>query len=145
MTQMTKKDVLNIIKQQLEYSESIRGYGYTSKDEEVTPQTEEFYDYTLMPNGDEINEYIIQDTDWNVEELIQEKGLDVSKLYLKQVAQFGGEGKGDQYWYVFEINHPDFPVTYVKYYGYYDSWNGTTWANKFEFVQPKEKVITVWE
>lgn len=141
MTQMTKKDVLNIIKQQLEYSESIRGYGYTPQDEE----DQEEYDNNLMTNGDEINEYILMGNEWNVEALVKEKGLDVSKLYFKNVDEFGGEDCGSDYWYVFEISHPDFPVTYVKYQGYYNSWNGTEWENEFEFVQPKEKTVIIWE
>lgn len=58
---------------------------------------------------------------------------------------YGGEGKGDEYWYVFKIViKKTNEVKYVKFEGFYDSWNGVSWDDFPIFVEPREKVIRVW-
>lgn len=56
----------------------------------------------------------------------------------------GGEGQGEYYHrvYRFQMNGED---VYIKFVGQYDSWNGTEWYGEFEVVEPKQKVVTVYE
>lgn len=53
---------------------------------------------------------------------------------------YGGEGKGDEYWSVYKFSKVDETV-YVKFDGWYASYNGAEFSKWF-FVEPKEvKVI----
>ena len=56
---------------------------------------------------------------------------------------YGGEGQGDEYWSVYSFSREGESV-YVKFDGWYASYNGSEF-NEWFFVQPKEKVITVYE
>ena len=56
---------------------------------------------------------------------------------------YGGEGQGDDYWSVYSFTRGDEKV-YVKFNGWYASYNGAEFTEWF-FVEPKEKVITVFE
>jgi hypothetical protein len=47
------------------------------------------------------------------------------------VERFGGEGKGDDLWSVFQIGDQFF-----KKSGYYSSWNGSSWEYDFVEVTP---------
>ena len=72
--------------------------------------------------------------------------LSLSNFTIEQIEQFGGEGKGDEYWYIYkitELNSGEY--CYIKYEGYYNSWNGTTWIDECYFVKPVEKTIVVYE
>lgn len=84
------------------------------------PIEEAIEELNLEENGDNVSEYCDEDT-------IDSYNLDRSKLYVSQVDQFGGEGEGESYWFVFKINHPEHGEALVRYSGYYDSWNGTDW------------------
>lgn len=86
------------------------------------PVEEFIEEHNLEQNGDNVETYCIAGA-WQ----IKEYNLDQTKLYITQVDQFGGEGEGDQYWYVFKINHPEHGEALIQYSGYYDSWNGTNW------------------
>lgn len=52
-----------------------------------------------------------------------------NKKEIKQVNQKGGEGGGDYYHYVFEVNHPTYGIVHLKVEGMYDSWSGTNWSD----------------
>lgn len=55
-------------------------------------------------------------------------------------AQFGGEGQGDDIWFVIGIGDQFFRKS-----GYYASHYGTDWDGAFEEVRPVEKTVTVYE
>lgn len=56
--------------------------------------------------------------------------------------RYGGEGQGDEYWSVYKFSRGD-EVVYVKFDGWYASYNGSEF-NEWYFVEPQEKVITVF-
>ena len=57
--------------------------------------------------------------------------------------RFGGEGQGDQYYFVLKMDTDDGDF-YIRYNGSYDSWNGVEWDNDFEQVVPQQTVKTVY-
>ena len=65
---------------------------------------------------------------------------------IKETEQHGGEGQGDEYWYIFTIIDEGGNKTHLKVEGWYDSWNGTTWDNAdFDIVEPYEVKVTRWK
>lgn len=62
---------------------------------------------------------------------------------LALVDEYGGEGKGEEYWVVFSITQDDV-TRHFKKPGSYQSYAGAEWDGNLESVTPKEKVITVW-
>lgn len=62
---------------------------------------------------------------------------------FRKIEEFGGEGKGDEYWIVIQdIESGD----YFKIDLYYSSYNGVDLSDaEWEPVTPKEKTITVYE
>lgn len=86
-------------------------------------------------NGDKIAEMI----PW------KEKVLFVDGYSLSVEDEFGGEGEGDSYWFVFKLVLPNEKEYYVKYNGYYNSWDGTSWDSyEPELVEPYEKTVRDW-
>lgn len=73
-----------------------------------------------------------------------------------RVTQFGGEGEGDQYYYIFKVLSYDTPdqlpsngaevvaERFFKVSGYYASYDGGYYDELFE-VKPVEKPVTFWE
>lgn len=59
--------------------------------------------------------------------------------------QYGGEGKGDEYWVVFSVSKDD-EKRFYKIPGWYSSGYGSELEpyNTFE-VKPEQKTIIVWE
>lgn len=96
---------------------------------------ETLYDGEKLCDGDLFGEII----PWNI------KYIENDYYNISLEDSYGGEGKGDEYWYVFKIVIKRLnEVKYVKFDGFYDSWNGTDWSVFPIFVEPKEKVIRVW-
>ena len=64
---------------------------------------------------------------------------------VKRVAQYGGEGKGEDWWVIYHfIDHN----VYIKVNGYYQSYNGTEFYDGWDCcseVKPIQKTITVFE
>lgn len=89
----------------------------------------EEFDYSVL------GEYVMWG-DWNGE-------LTSLGWSLKYVDNYGGEGYGDLYWYVFTVTDGN-TTRHVKVDGAYASYYGGEYDKWFE-VFPKEKVITVWE
>ena len=100
--------------------------------------------------------FMCEDADWLKPETISEwrenspdaaafyswKNMNVSFTF---VDSYGGEGRGDEYWsvYKFTDNNTGEEV-YVKFDGWYQSYNGAEYENCF-VVQPKEKTVVVYE
>ena len=89
-----------------------------------------------------------QDADF-LEELMSgylygEKVLGDFKLELMK--DYGGEDQGSDYWAVWKFTLQDEVaerVEYVKFYGYYQSYNGADYQG-WEFVTPKQVMVTEW-
>lgn len=61
---------------------------------------------------------------------------------LTMLDNYGGEGQGEQYWYVVKVSDGT-TVRHIKVDGWYQSYAGGGYDEWFE-VFPKEKVITEW-
>jgi hypothetical protein len=53
-----------------------------------------------------------------------------NELTVENVDSFGGEGMGDQYWSVYKFSKGD-DICYVKFDGYYASYNGAEFNEWF--------------
>jgi hypothetical protein len=88
-------------------------------------------------NGDIIQEVYSY---YNTDGIIQPEGYTI-----EEEEQFGGEGQGDNYFIVVSIKENNSgEKIYVRFNGYYDSWNGTEWDG-WDFVKPIEVTVTKWE
>jgi hypothetical protein len=68
------------------------------------------------------------------------EGDESEEVTMTLVSQFGGEGKGDDIWRVFQIGDQFF-----KKSGYYSSWNGTDWSYDFVEVTPVSVTVTEYK
>ena len=59
------------------------------------------------------------------------------------VEDYGGEDMGSTYYAVHKFTRGD-EVVFIKFYGYYASYNGADYEG-FRFVTPKEKTVVVYE
>lgn len=57
----------------------------------------------------------------------------------------GYEGAGEDCHVVVKVDHPEHGVVYVKWEGYYNTWEGSEYDNEPFLVVPTEKTITVYE
>lgn len=69
--------------------------------------------------------------------------LSVGEDILRAEAQHGGEGEGDQYWFVFSVERGG-EKYYFRWDGYYASCDGGHYEN-FSEVKAKQKTITIFE
>lgn len=60
------------------------------------------------------------------------------------VEKFGGEGQGDTIYTVWRFDHPEFDSVYVKFIGWYSSYDGSDFQ-EYAIVTPKQRTITVYE
>ena len=58
----------------------------------------------------------------------------------------GGEGQGDSIWIVSRIlDKKTGEVFFIRFDGYYESWNGTDWSNNdWTMVKPQEVKVIQW-
>lgn len=73
----------------------------------------------------------------------QHEWMDLDDFRFRTVESFGGEGQGDSYWFVVEVEYADQIVNY-RISGYYRSYDGGYYED-INVVKPKEEIITVWE
>lgn len=66
---------------------------------------------------------------------------------VRKVADFGGEGKGDERWMVVSVTFLDGTVKLYRKEGYYASYDGTTWDEDFTLreVTAQEKVVIFYD
>ena len=89
------------------------------------------------------SEYNSEPSEWDSDEVKEFRvALADSGVVCQHEDNYGGEGQGDDYWSVYSFTRGDEKV-YVKFNGWYASYNGAEFTEWF-FVEPKEKVITVW-
>lgn len=64
---------------------------------------------------------------------------------FSHIEEFGGEGQGDEYWFVIKIRDLETEKDrWFKFYGWYQSYHGGE-IEDIEEVVPKEVVVTKWE
>lgn len=90
------------------------------------------------------SEYNSEPNKWDSDEVKEFRvTLTEAGIVCNYEDNYGGEGQGDDYWSVYSFTRGDEKV-YVKFDGWYASYNGAEFTDWF-FVEPKEKVITVFE
>lgn len=72
------------------------------------------------------------------------KEVTVDGLTAKTVAEYGGEGQGDDYWLVISLAD-ETATRYFRMDGWYASYSGGELDGDPYEVRPQEKVITVYE
>lgn len=81
----------------------------------------------------------------NLEKLENEEELTCNGFKIKQVDQYGGEGKGDEYWVVFSVEK-DGEKEFWEIPGWYASHNGSELDTGGMFkVEQVEKVVKIWK
>lgn len=70
-------------------------------------------------------------------------GVETSLGLLKEIDDYGGEGKGDEYWKVYSLTQGRVTRTF-KLDGYWQSYSGGEYDEFYE-VTPEPKTITVWK
>lgn len=81
----------------------------------------------------------------NCDELASEECVTIDNYTLSFVEDFGGEGMGDSAWVVYKlVNNNDLTASYIRYDGYYSSYDGTDWEewDGFRVVEPVDVMIT---
>jgi len=101
------------------------------------------------PNLKEVQDFILDECekhDIDPDRILYDGDEFANEFDFEIVDEYGGEGMGESYWYVFKIKHPDHdePV-FIRFDGRYDSWNGSEFSDEFRIVEPKQKTITVYE
>ena len=90
------------------------------------------------------SEYNAEPNKWDSDEVKSFRvALTEAGVVCQHENNYGGEGQGDDYWSVYSFTRGDEKI-YVQFNGWYASYNGAEFTEWF-FVEPKEKVITVFE
>ena len=89
------------------------------------------------------SEYNVEPSEYDSDEEKEFRAaLTDSGVVCQHEDNYGGEGHGDDYWSVYSFARGDEKI-YVQFNGWYASYNGAEFTEWY-FVEPKEKVITVW-
>lgn len=67
---------------------------------------------------------------------------------VKVVKSYGGEGQGDQYWFVLQVQMEDGTDGFLRFFkksGWYASHDGGYYDGDFTEVKPFERTVTVYE
>ena len=73
----------------------------------------------------------------DIEQINKINNLNIKSQFVKQ---FGGEGKGDDYYSIFRF-YNDFEELFVKFDGYYSSYDDSSFSSWF-YVYPEQVLIT---
>lgn len=92
---------------------------------------------------DQIKE-LLKSADVDKGEMMSGYGPDALGLFkLKLEKDYGGEDQGSDYWAVWSFTDDSGNVEYVKFYGYYQSYDGADYQG-WKFVTPKLVTVTQW-
>lgn len=91
---------------------------------------------TLLNECDDVSDFMHEDN-------VLDDDLKLLNIEARVEDHHGGMDEGSDYWTVWSFEDMNDKV-YVKFQGYYASHYGSEYE-EFYFVQPKEKVITVYE
>ncbi len=81
------------------------------------------------------------DVDWH--EIWSNEWEELDGFRFRNIDSYGGEGGGDAYWFVMEVEFAD-QIKHFEISGYYASYSGGYYEDIKE-VKPVDKVVTVWE
>ena len=121
------------------------------------------YDYTTksyVDSGEYIEPYTVtmEDDDFSWHDFVEFLGVwavkkgepkpsitipEVGRITLEK--QHGGEGKGDEYWFVIRVENEGEPDRFFKQDGWYASYDGGYYDGDFHEVQVVEKVVAFYE
>lgn len=93
-----------------------------------------------IADSDLDRDYEFGDVEWG--EIWSSEWQDVGYFKVRRVDSYGGEGGGEEYWMVLEVEFSDVIKTF-ELSGYYASYDGG-YYNEIKEVKPMDKVITVW-
>lgn len=96
-------------------------------------------------DSDIINEFfhseLTENTRWDSDEVTDfRKKLSDVGVRFEHVDNYGGEEMGREYWSVYAF-HDEAHVVYVKFDGWYESYNGSEYEEWF-FVEPRQVQVT---
>jgi hypothetical protein len=99
----------------------------------------------LEPDNEYLNDSAVRfefgDVGW-YEVCDQTSWVKLPEFNFKTVESYGGEGQGDEYWFVIQVELSD-RILHYKIEGYYQSYDGGYYES-IRQVTPKDKVITIW-
>ena len=94
---------------------------------------------------DKIGSALMYENDYELLHIFEELELsDIERSYFEGIRSedgYGGEGQGENYYTVYYFPALDI---YVKFYGWYQSYNGAEYLG-FELVEPIERMVTFYE
>lgn len=125
-------------------SKALEGFARVWHDEYYSEMSfEEFLESNDWPTDPA--ELDSHDRFWNYLKYEADKKKDYTfdGLTSKLVAEYGGEGQGDEYWVVISVSDGK-TTRYFRKDGHYASYYGGELDGYTAEVQPKEKVITVY-
>lgn len=96
---------------------------------------------TLLEREDEDYPTVAESFMWEEEhdkDLFQSEGITV-----EYVDNYGGEDQGSDYWWVYSFTR-DGETLLVRFQGWYQSFHGAEYE-EYRFVEPREKMVTVYE
>jgi hypothetical protein len=77
-----------------------------------------------------------------VHEILSYNRIELLSGTLKEIASFGGEDQGSDFWMVIGFEGED---QFFRFSGHYSSWDGTDWyGSKLEEVVPELVTMTVY-
>lgn len=82
----------------------------------------------------------------HVERTTPGQGVEIPGIgYARVLDSHGGEGQGDQYWFVFKVIDLDGNARIFERNGWYASYDGGHYEGPTVEVSPVEKTVTVWK
>lgn len=70
---------------------------------------------------------------------------DGTTILLEHVADYGGEGQGDDYWLVAKVLIGEEQIGHLRWDGWYASYDGGYLEDAPKWVEPVEKTVIHWE
>ena len=106
---------------------------------EFSEANRQFFNYEV---GDSLE---VDDKWFDGDELEALSNLRTNGLNWVQIKSHGGgEGDGEECWSVYKFYNSEYDVAYIKFDGYYQSYNGSEYQ-QFYVVEPVDRVVTFYE
>lgn len=105
-----------------------------------------FRHLSAFTNGEHVDyldpdrDFEFGDVEW--EEIWSSEWTDLGDFKVRRIDSYGGEGQGNEYWMVLEVEFSDVTKAF-EVSGYYASYDGG-YYEEIKEVKPQDKVITVW-
>ena len=106
---------------------------------EFSEANRQFFNYEV---GDSLE---VDDKWFDGDKLEALSNLRTNSLNWVQIKSHGGgEGDGEECWSVYKFYNSEDDVAYIKFDGYYQSYNGSEYQ-QFYVVEPVDRVVTFYE